>query len=82
MPALVLFGRRWLLGGDDLVIPALQLSLFHITWTVVLSIWASESRLVSDTACDSKQYFLVVVCVILGLCAVSSVLEPLIAWCS
>lgn len=30
MPALVLFGRRWLCAGDDLVIPALQLSIFHL----------------------------------------------------
>lgn len=82
MPALVLFGRRWLLGADDLVIPALQLSLFHTTWTVVLSIWLSKSGLVSGTLCESKQYFVIVVSIMLGLCAVSSVLEPLIAWCS
>lgn len=82
MPALVLFGRRWLVGADDLVIPALQLSLFHVTWTVVLSIWMSKVDNDIDQVCDAKKYYIVVVCILLGTCAVSSVLEPLIAWCS
>lgn len=82
MPALVLFGRRWLVGADDLVIPALQLSLFHWIWTIVLSIWVSKTHLISGTICESKKYYMVVVCIMLGVCAVSSILEPLIAWCS
>lgn len=29
MPALQLFGRRWLIAGDDVPLPAAFLALFH-----------------------------------------------------
>jgi len=80
MPALNLFGRRWLIAGDDLVVPALQLSLFHMVWMVTLSIWLSKSETVND--CDEKAYYTGVVGATLATCIVSVVLEPIIAWYS
>ncbi|XP_062404854.1 diacylglycerol lipase-alpha isoform X2 [Sardina pilchardus] len=36
MPGMVLFRRRWSVGSDDLVLPALFLFLLHSIWLVVL----------------------------------------------
>ncbi|KAL4642141.1 sn1-specific diacylglycerol lipase alpha [Arapaima gigas] len=38
MPGMVLFRRRWSVGSDDLVLPALFLFLLHSAWLVVLSV--------------------------------------------
>lgn len=38
MPALVLLGRKWLIGSDDLVFPALFEILVRIIWIVLISI--------------------------------------------
>jgi sn1-specific diacylglycerol lipase len=81
MPALRLFGRRWLISSDDLVVPALQLSLFHLAWTVALSIWLDAVHGVSDSECPSKRYYVEVVGALLATCALSGVLlEPGIAF--
>ncbi|KAI1895651.1 hypothetical protein AGOR_G00108420 [Albula goreensis] len=37
MPGMVVFRRRWSVGSDDLVLPALFLFLLHCAWLVVLS---------------------------------------------
>ncbi|XP_056268647.1 diacylglycerol lipase-alpha isoform X2 [Pseudoliparis swirei] len=37
MPGMVMFRRRWSVGSDDLVLPALFLFLLHCIWLVVLS---------------------------------------------
>lgn len=39
MPAIHVFGRRWLLAEDDLVLPAAVLGLFHFVWSVLLIVW-------------------------------------------
>uniref|UniRef100_A0A3P9M7A8 Diacylglycerol lipase-alpha n=1 Tax=Oryzias latipes TaxID=8090 RepID=A0A3P9M7A8_ORYLA len=38
MPGMVMFRRRWSVGSDDLVLPALFLFLIHCIWLVVLSV--------------------------------------------
>uniref|UniRef100_G3PSJ3 Diacylglycerol lipase-alpha n=1 Tax=Gasterosteus aculeatus aculeatus TaxID=481459 RepID=G3PSJ3_GASAC len=38
MPGMVMFRRRWSVGSDDLVLPALFLFLLHCIWLVVLSV--------------------------------------------
>lgn len=38
MPGMVMFRRRWSVGSDDLVLPALFLFLLHSVWLVVLSV--------------------------------------------
>ncbi|KAG7473965.1 hypothetical protein MATL_G00101460 [Megalops atlanticus] len=38
MPGMVVFRRRWSVGSDDLVLPALFLFLLHCAWLVVLSV--------------------------------------------
>ncbi|KAJ8358516.1 hypothetical protein SKAU_G00150410 [Synaphobranchus kaupii] len=37
MPGMVVFRRRWSVGSDDLVLPALFLFLLHCAWLVILS---------------------------------------------
>lgn len=39
MPALVLFGRRWLIASDDVPLPAAGLAMFHLVWCILLIIW-------------------------------------------
>ncbi|KAI7839370.1 hypothetical protein COHA_006895 [Chlorella ohadii] len=39
MPALVLFGRRWLIASDDVPLPAAGLAVFHFVWCILLIIW-------------------------------------------
>lgn len=42
MPALRLFGRRWLLAGDDVPAPATFLATFHLIWLIILSVWIAD----------------------------------------
>lgn len=42
MPALRLFGRRWLLAGDDVPAPAAFLATFHLIWLIILSVWIAD----------------------------------------
>lgn len=44
MPALVLFGRRWRIGSDDLPIPTLIYILIHIPAILSLSLLQLFSR--------------------------------------
>ena len=32
MPGIVLYNRRWALGSDDILLPAVVLAALHITW--------------------------------------------------
>jgi len=32
MPGLVMFGRRWGFGSDDLVVPTIVIALLHTAW--------------------------------------------------
>ena len=79
MPALVLFNRRWLISGDDLVFPAIQLTTFNFVWVVTLPIWLAQAANVADT-CPSKPYYVGVVGSMLATCALSVVLEPAVAY--
>ena len=36
MPGLVMFGRRWSFGSDDLVVPTIVIALLHTAWYVAL----------------------------------------------
>ncbi|XP_022246378.1 sn1-specific diacylglycerol lipase alpha-like isoform X2 [Limulus polyphemus] len=38
MPGIVLFNRRWSVGSDDFVLPAIFLLLLHTVWLIVLSV--------------------------------------------
>uniref|UniRef100_A0A8C4QDZ7 Diacylglycerol lipase-alpha n=1 Tax=Eptatretus burgeri TaxID=7764 RepID=A0A8C4QDZ7_EPTBU len=38
MPGIVVFRRRWSVGSDDLVLPAIFLFVLHATWLVILSV--------------------------------------------
>uniref|UniRef100_UPI00358E918F diacylglycerol lipase-alpha-like isoform X1 n=2 Tax=Myxine glutinosa TaxID=7769 RepID=UPI00358E918F len=38
MPGIVVFRRRWSVGSDDLVLPAILLFVLHAIWLVILSV--------------------------------------------
>ncbi|XP_053204588.1 diacylglycerol lipase-alpha-like isoform X2 [Panonychus citri] len=38
MPGIIVFKRRWSIGSDDLIVPALILFTVHIVWLIVLSL--------------------------------------------
>uniref|UniRef100_A0A3B3YQ66 Diacylglycerol lipase-alpha n=1 Tax=Poecilia mexicana TaxID=48701 RepID=A0A3B3YQ66_9TELE len=52
MPGMVMFRRRWSVGSDDLVLPALFLFLLHCIWLVVLSVVLFGLRYGSDLSCS------------------------------
>uniref|UniRef100_A0A4W6D0E2 Diacylglycerol lipase-alpha n=1 Tax=Lates calcarifer TaxID=8187 RepID=A0A4W6D0E2_LATCA len=52
MPGMVMFRRRWSVGSDDLVLPALFLFLLHCTWLVVLSVVLFGLPYGSDQSCS------------------------------
>ncbi|KAG7276665.1 hypothetical protein CRUP_032014 [Coryphaenoides rupestris] len=51
MPGMVMFRRRWSVGSDDLVLPALFLFLLHCIWLVVLSVVLFGLPYGSDQSC-------------------------------
>ncbi|XP_048118549.1 diacylglycerol lipase-alpha isoform X1 [Alosa alosa] len=52
MPGMVLFRRRWSVGSDDLVLPALFLFLLHSIWLVVLLVVLFGLPYGSDQSCS------------------------------
>uniref|UniRef100_A0A8C6SCA1 Diacylglycerol lipase-alpha n=1 Tax=Neogobius melanostomus TaxID=47308 RepID=A0A8C6SCA1_9GOBI len=52
MPGMVMFRRRWSVGSDDLVLPALFLFLLHCIWLVVLSVVLFSLPYGSDQSCS------------------------------
>ncbi|XP_047218621.1 diacylglycerol lipase-alpha isoform X1 [Girardinichthys multiradiatus] len=52
MPGMVMFRRRWSVGSDDLVLPALFLFLLHCVWLVVLAVVLFGLRYGSDLSCS------------------------------
>uniref|UniRef100_A0A668TKI0 Diacylglycerol lipase-alpha n=1 Tax=Oreochromis aureus TaxID=47969 RepID=A0A668TKI0_OREAU len=52
MPGMVMFRRRWSVGSDDLVLPALFLFLLHCIWLVVLSVVVFGLPYGSDKSCS------------------------------
>jgi len=62
MPGLVMFGRRWSFGSDDLVVPTIVLVLLHSAWYVNRfsffegggQLPASISGFISDVVCSQK----------------------------
>ena len=37
MPGLILYNRRWSVGSDDCIIPAVLLSTTHLVWLLILA---------------------------------------------
>ncbi|XP_060260281.1 diacylglycerol lipase-alpha isoform X1 [Ovis aries] len=52
MPGIVVFRRRWSVGSDDLVLPAIFLFLLHTTWFVILSVVLFGLVYNPDEACS------------------------------
>ncbi|XP_069704996.1 diacylglycerol lipase-beta-like [Periplaneta americana] len=56
MPALKLFGRKWLVSSDDLVFPGIFELVFRFVWLVLLSL-ATASYLPSTWQCEHGGVF-------------------------
>lgn len=54
MPALVLFGRRWLVAGDDLPAPALLLAIFHLVCTTM----EANNRQLDRNVCRLLKFYI------------------------
>ncbi len=80
MPGIVVFKRRWGVGSDDLIIPALLLLLLHIAWIVVLTVVLAVVEFDGVNTCTSYfRYHAIGYVAILGCCAV---VEAVVSWVS
>ncbi|XP_052809041.1 diacylglycerol lipase-alpha-like isoform X2 [Mya arenaria] len=72
MPGLVVFGRRWSVGSDDLVVPALLLTILHIIWIAILTVIYNKVQFDKAAQCSEELRWVVLgyiiillVCIIL-----------------
>lgn len=81
MPGIVAFKRRWSVGSDDFVIPAIILLLLHSAWLIVLTVILSTADFRDEsTICANKLYEHVLgYMVILSGCII---VETFISWVS
>ena len=77
MPHLVMCGRYWRIGGDELPLPASFAIFWRIVWVVILVIIASKINYESTRCHDMIDAYL---CVSGGIFFLSIILEILIAW--
>ncbi|XP_041453260.1 diacylglycerol lipase-alpha-like [Lytechinus variegatus] len=54
MPGLIALGRRWTVGSDDLVVPAVVFIVLHVVWAIILVCIVSQKY--SSEACDKDLY--------------------------
>lgn len=54
MPALRLFGRKWLAAADDLVFPSVFEVVFRIIWLILLAIAVKTSWATIDKCPDGR----------------------------
>ncbi|XP_055930624.1 diacylglycerol lipase-alpha-like isoform X2 [Argiope bruennichi] len=80
MPGIVVFKRRWSVGSDDFVVPAVILLLLHTAWLIVLAVVLSVVDFNDDSPCVVDLYEHVLgYMVILSGCVV---VEAFISWVS
>ncbi|XP_033102022.1 sn1-specific diacylglycerol lipase alpha-like isoform X2 [Anneissia japonica] len=81
MPGMLVFGRRWSVGSDDIVVPALILLVSHLTWFIVLcvlTVKADVSSCSSSTSFGLKD-FTIIFLVLLSLCLAMEFIECVVA---
>ncbi|KAL4232804.1 hypothetical protein ACF0H5_007490 [Mactra antiquata] len=54
MPGIVVFGRRWSVGSDDLVVPALPLVIIHLAWLAALAAIFTTVEFITDSTCSME----------------------------
>ncbi|GFT65747.1 sn1-specific diacylglycerol lipase alpha [Nephila pilipes] len=80
MPGIVVFKRRWSVGSDDFVVPAVILLMLHTSWLVVLAVVLASVDFGDDSICVADLYEHVLgYMVILSGCVV---VEAFISWVS
>ncbi|XP_071942299.1 diacylglycerol lipase-alpha-like isoform X3 [Antedon mediterranea] len=81
MPGMVVFGRRWSVGSDDMVIPAIFLLVSHFTWFIVVCVLVARADLSSCLAAASfgLKDFAICFLVLLSLCLVMEIIEGVVA---
>lgn len=78
MPALQLFGRRWLISSDDVPLPASFCALFHLVWCCLLVVWFISVH--GPRECSGAWQYDIGVGGLLGSFALSFVLEALLVY--
>ncbi|XP_015928278.1 diacylglycerol lipase-alpha isoform X2 [Parasteatoda tepidariorum] len=80
MPGIVVFKRRWSVGSDDFIVPAVILLILHTSWLVALAVILATIDFGADSPCVADLYEHVLgYMVILSGCVV---VEAFISWIS
>lgn len=76
MPGIVVFGRRWSVGSDDMVLPALLMVIFHVIWLTALSIIFTkvDFDLTSECSRELKDVVLGYIVILLACIVVESIM--------
>ncbi|XP_014680563.1 PREDICTED: sn1-specific diacylglycerol lipase alpha-like [Priapulus caudatus] len=78
MPGIVVFKRRWSVGSDDLVVPAVFLCVLHLVWLVVLL--CVFGAMEYTHACSTElRYHVLGYIILMSLCIIC---EAAISWVS
>lgn len=78
MPALRLFGRKWLAASDDLVFPCLFEVVFRIVWLILFAISVDQSWETIDQCSDGRLAVQIYLVGSLALVAVNILLSALL----
>ncbi|XP_045197127.2 diacylglycerol lipase-alpha-like isoform X2 [Mercenaria mercenaria] len=54
MPGIVVFGRRWSVGSDDMVLPALFMVVVHVIWLAALSYIFTKVEFDTSSQCSRE----------------------------
>lgn len=78
MPALRLFGRKWLAAADDLVFPCLFEVVFRIVWLILFAVSVDQSWSTINTCSDGRLPVQIYLLGSLALVAVNILLSGLL----
>ncbi|XP_025097002.1 sn1-specific diacylglycerol lipase alpha-like isoform X4 [Pomacea canaliculata] len=80
MPGMVAFRRRWSVGSDDLVVPAVFLVILHTVWIMVLSLVRGLVHFETTQDCTKDLHFHILAYIgILGVCLVLEVIIAVVS---
>lgn len=78
MPALRLFGRKWLAASDDLVFPCLFEVVFRVVWLILFTFAVGQSWQTIDQCSDGRLSVQIYLLGSLALVAINILLSALL----
>ncbi|KAJ3112317.1 hypothetical protein HDU96_004691 [Phlyctochytrium bullatum] len=81
MPALVAFGRRWLIAGDDLLLPGIIGFCLHAVWFTVFMFMMLQT-LSTKSECQPRSLLGAYLSFNIALCSAQMIVEAFICWTS